>query len=141
MPYSLKKLLFSDPTTALIKRSMQAQLKRAEVISSNLANVETPKYQRVDIDFKTALRQASSGEKTIRLETTHPRHIRPVNSEEEKFEIRIDHTKSQRVDGNNVDLDKEMSNLAETQLMYEAAILMLQKKGALVRNVIDRSKI
>ncbi|NLH48760.1 MAG: flagellar basal body rod protein FlgB [Myxococcales bacterium] len=123
------KFLFGDPTLSFLKRSMDVQQFRTEVIAGNLANVDTPGYKSMDVDFARALEDARgmvSGE--LNLERTNVRHIGTSDSEfptEVKEEV---DKGSIRVDGNTVNQDEELQKLADSQMYYTASITAITKK-------------
>ncbi|MBT9258477.1 MAG: flagellar basal body rod protein FlgB [Clostridiales bacterium] len=77
---------------------------RQKLLAHNLANVDTPGYRRVDVDFAEAFEAALAG-KSI-----------PYHREAATF---------YKPDGNGVDVDSEMALLAETTLHYQSAAQML----------------
>ena len=57
------------PAISNLETSMRLRVARQGVLAANLANADTPRYKRVDLDFERALER-----KTTRLERTHPSH-------------------------------------------------------------------
>jgi len=88
-----------------------------QVLSKNIANIGTENYKREDVVFKDLLNQNSNEV----LGKTDSKHIslNGINSSDGPlFEIIKDPEESSISGINNVDIDKEMSELAETTLMY-----------------------
>jgi flagellar basal-body rod protein FlgB len=81
---------------------------RHAMLTGNLANVNTPGYKRKDCDFNIVL-DAESNQTEVRMKAM----------QERRQQMLSDRT-SIRVDGSNVDLEREVMSIAETQLRYEA---------------------
>lgn len=107
----------------LIEKALYASMIKNEVISNNIANVDTPNFKRSDVKFEEILKDAIDGKK-LKGYITNPRHIpiAPSSLDSIKPEIVQDNNTSMRLDGNNVDIDSEMSNLAKNQLYYYALV-------------------
>ena len=102
----------------LLKASADYSWKRNEVISSNIANVDTPNYKRQDVSFESVLSNAvakagsSSRSLTQTVRNIDYRHVSPT--------VYTDNSgMSYRIDGNNVDIDTEEVELASNQLYYQ----------------------
>ncbi len=129
---SLDIFLFGDSGFRRIEKSINLQGARAEVIASNLANVETPGYKARDLNFKEVLSQKAGAGPGLRIAATDTKHM---GNDIDASKINISPTENRgsiRVDGNTVDLDREMSKLANTQLLYEASLMALSKKLGLI---------
>ena len=103
----------------VLEKSLNAAWARNDVISQNLANVDTPEYKRKDIAFEEFLSD-SMGKVGLEGNLTDKRHI-PINnsSDVDKIEpalVEDNSDSSMRIDGNNVDIDSEMANLAKNQI-------------------------
>jgi flagellar basal-body rod protein FlgB len=89
-----------------------------KVISKNIANIGTENYMREDVVFKDMLEETSKGQ----LRATNGKHFGPGNSisgDGQNYRIIYDSEKDPFSGINNVDIDKEMTELAETTLMYK----------------------
>lgn len=96
-----------------LHRALDGSALRNTVLSNNIANVETPGYQRQDVHFHHYLQRA------LQLGTTHPRHL-PVHPETGVgYQLTTDRSRG-RNDGNNVDIDREMALLARNSTHYQA---------------------
>ncbi len=91
---------------------------RNQAISSNIANVNTPGFKREVIDFESMLKDFVENDKY------------GIDSDPSSigFKRSKDSTTSFRLDGNNVDLDQEMAQLAKNQIYYNATITQLNSK-------------
>jgi len=105
-------------TIDFMGRLLDVKSKRHELISNNLANVDTPGYKRYDIAFEELLK-SKLYRKSIPLTSTNDRHI---NSKKQLSDIKPkiyrENESSHRNDKNNVDIDKEMVEMVKNTLSY-----------------------
>ena len=97
---------------------------RHEIVSSNLANVDTPGYRTQDINFEQEMRRAD----VRQADDPVSPHVRSVKGLIE------------RPDGNNVSLDRETLALAQVQLEYRAGVELLRNEIHLVQSAINEGK-
>ena len=133
----INKLLFSNTAPKIMRKSLDLLSSRQNVISSNIGNLDTPGYTASEIDFQNQLREALGSKSQLQLQSTNENHFGPKTSNisnliAEPFEEE-DAAKS---NGNNVDVDKEMAKLAENQIVYNATIQLMLKRGSTVRAAI-----
>lgn len=81
-----------------------------KLTAQNAANIDTPGYRAVGIDFEAEMRAALSGP---------PSTVSP--------QVRLEDGLVSRPDGNNVSMDRESLNLAEAQLKYRTGIALLRQ--------------
>ncbi len=126
----------------LLEKSLNASWARNDVISQNLANVDTPKYKRKDIAFEELLND-SMGRAKLEGNLTDKRHIAINSSDIDKVEPAIvddNSDLSMRIDGNNVDIDREMANLAKNTIKYNALVQMINSNYSKIKNVIAEGR-
>ena len=100
---------------------MTAQQLRTDVISQNIANVDTPNYKRQDVEFTTYLKSALS--RSGGDSTSLTNRVNNINYNDVTMRTYTDNsTLSYRLDGNNVDLSTENVELASEQLNYNGLI-------------------
>lgn len=103
----------------VLDKAADAANTRNEIISNNIANVDTPHYKRKDVSFENYLEQALVGGDLL------DNRIAKVNTHLSDFGGMI-YTDSSvlayRLDGNNVDIDTENALLAENQIRYNALV-------------------
>lgn len=122
-----------DRTLEALSKTLDMRTERQVIISSNIANADTPGYQAQELDFEAALANALTLDGSP-VERTHPSHFASGGSlDDVEGEIRNQINNVVREDGNTVDRDAEMAALAENQLLYNAAADLLKKKMALLK--------
>lgn len=111
---------------------------RNRVLADNIANADTPGFKRSDVNFGNVLQAALGNQDPgqLELKRTSPRHLPGTGSLNGNFVI-LDQTTTIRNDGNNVDIDQEMTNLAENTLQYNALARSLTSHLAMLRQVIQ----
>lgn len=133
---------FAQAGIERMKLYMDFASKRQQVISSNIANIETPGYEAKDLKFEEIFRGELSQSK-VELQRSDTRHrgSKPVLlREEDEVRPRRTFTDSLGNDLNNVDLDREMSQLAENVLKFSAVAQMTRLKLGLVRSAIREGR-
>ena len=104
-----------------IGRGLNASWTKNEVISSNIANIDTPGYKRKEVTFGDLLNGELSNLSS--LNRTHPKHYPGKNVGSENAIITTDmSTTNMRTDENNVNIDEEMSELSKNQIYYNVLI-------------------
>lgn len=135
--------LFNN-TINVLGKSIDLRNKNQNLISSNIANVETPNYVPKSLAFEEELQGALKGGKKGTPAVTNARHI-PLKGSAARIDSvtgRVLETpaKTPGKDGNAVELEGEMSRMAENQIMYNAAVQMLGKKFDGLRTAIKEGK-
>ncbi|MCS6915109.1 MAG: flagellar basal body rod protein FlgB [Myxococcales bacterium] len=117
--------LFSG--TLRLEQSLDYHQDRHILLTSNIANVDTPGYRPVDLGLVPA---PPAGE--LRLVQTHARHIDPQDHPPliVPFE---DPSPSPGNDQNAVDLDRELVKIAANTIRYETASELVARRLALLR--------
>lgn len=87
-----------------------------KVISKNIANIGTENYKRQDVDFKSIL-----SENMGQMRATNPKHLRLNQNSKPEFEISKDNSLDNVSGINNVDIDREMSELAANSIQFRFA--------------------
>jgi flagellar basal-body rod protein FlgB len=103
----------------MITNALNGSSLRGELIANNIANVSTPDYKRQDVDFKSALNRelkAGSRGSGLRLETTSSSHL--SGSRSRNGRKITENSNSSRNDGNSVDIEVEMAEMAKNSIYY-----------------------
>jgi flagellar basal-body rod protein FlgB len=132
-----------DTTLARLERSLDVRLARHNVLSANVANVDTPGYTAKDVDFKAAMAAANTGAaasaETMTLASTDDSHmsVGGVGTTGRAPDMPLVDAagSAPSMDGNKVDLDRTMVALAENGLQYGASARAAGKKLAILRYV------
>jgi flagellar basal-body rod protein FlgB len=109
--------LLNTPQLQSVSRFLDVLAFRNQLITSNVANIDTPGYRTLDINFRQELQRAenenSRGEEGLGRASVSPviQHVRGL---------------MERPDGNNVSLDRESLLLADVQLRYNMAVQLLR---------------
>lgn len=124
-----------DNTTSALSTALNMRLLKHNVISSNIANAETPNYHAKKLDFEEALSRALDIDGLRGMNTSHGDHFHVGGGSVGKIKPDIYENSEGAInnDGNTVDLEREMSSLAENTIMYKAALQLINKKLAALR--------
>ncbi|WP_028585471.1 flagellar basal body rod protein FlgB [Desulfogranum mediterraneum] len=127
-----------DTTMQLLQKVLDLRAKNQQVISSNIANAETPGYAAKSLQFEDALKGAMA-DGNLKPVATHPQHIPLAPSHLSQVEGTLSETVDRTGigDENSVSVDQEMVKLSENQILYEAAVTMLNKKMSLLKYTIN----
>jgi len=126
----LEKLL-STRTFLIAEGALDGLAARHAAISDNIANVNTPGYKRKVVPFEAALARVVQ-EKVPECGAAPCPPIRPFVPP-----IVRDTRTMARADGNNVDIEREMAQLAENTLRYETLIQYVSGFFSGLKNVIN----
>jgi flagellar basal-body rod protein FlgB len=110
----------SIPVLSIVESYLKLATSREQLISANMANVDTPGYHTRDIDFQRELSRAISAPQMQTADGSGTVQLLPV--------LRQVPGLMERPDGNNVNLDREGLLMAETQLQYELGIQLVKNK-------------
>ena len=110
--------IWASKTFSYLSNGLDASALRQRVHANNLSNVNTPHFKRSSVQFEEVLKSTMVGKKS--LAATSPGHITRNGGEIPGARIVRDTSTSMRTDGNNIDVDKEMAELAVNQLYYNA---------------------
>lgn len=119
----VQSALMNHTALPVLGKSLDAGTLRNKAIASNLANVTTPGYQRIEVAFEETLKQALKNKETpppgdfpVKPDLTH---VEPVAFRSQ------DATRPGEL--NNVDIDMEMTKLAENQIAFSMAVRFVQE--------------
>lgn len=107
----------SEKSTELLNKMVDFTALKQKVIANNIANVNTPGYQRLDVSFDKNLKDVMKNEEPI-----NEIKLEVVNTDNESLNV------ASRNDGNTVDIDKEVSELMQNYLMYNIYLELMAKK-------------
>ena len=96
-----------DTTQLSLEAAMRGSSLRQTLLTDNLANVNTPGYQRKDVDFHATLQDALASGQPL---------------DQVSFTPTVDSSRTVRADGSGIDADQESADLAENALEYQALV-------------------
>jgi flagellar basal-body rod protein FlgB len=123
-----------DNTMQTVKFALDGLAKKQEMIGHNLSNADTPGYRAQNVNFEGALNRALQGEASIKLAVTNSQHMAATSSPDQ-IQVSNRLGGSSRADGNNVDIDVEMTQMSETVMKYMTLSQLISKKFLLLRNI------
>ena len=113
-----------DTTQLALQGVIAGATQRHQALAANLANAETPGYQRVDVDFHSALQGAMAGD------DPH------TGVERAAFSPERDAAAVSRADGNGVDADAESAKIAANALEQQAAVQVAHTRIAILKSAM-----
>jgi flagellar basal-body rod protein FlgB len=146
------------------RQALTGLSRREEAIASNIANIDTPGYQRKVVTFEDALKaelapsggsgapgtagasgagggSGASGTGSLPLTRTDPRHMTGTQTsalnDSSIGGVQAQDVIASKNDSNNVDIDQEMTDLVDTQLRYQALSQTLGTRLQTLRTVIN----
>ncbi len=108
------------------EQALKVRALRNRVLSSNIANADTPNYKARDIDFRDAL--SSARQESISLERTSELHKQAWGTTRDGMAMMYRIPTQSTLDGNTVEMDVEQAAFAENALQYRASLAFLDGK-------------
>ncbi len=137
--------IFSSEIYQILEKSLNAASQQHKLISNNIANVDTPGYKTSEVVFQSKLQEIlnNKDKNYFPLKITHPKHIPllpdiNINNIEPETITRAETTS--RNDGNNVDIDMEMSKLAENTAYYSTLAQLMSLKLTMLKDAISEGR-
>ena len=113
-----------DVTQIALERALAGSAQRQQLLANNLANADTPGFKRTDLNFHATLAGAlANGASASQIESV-------------AFSPQTDTTSSMQPDGNNVDVDTEMSRLSQNALDYESLVTVANARLKMLSTAI-----
>lgn len=125
-----------DSTIGGISAALNLRLANQTVISSNIANADTPQYKAKKLEFEGALREALAVDDRMAMDADHPQHFRKSEPSAVVADLYDNPNGVVNLDGNSVDRNAEQVDLAENQIHYDSGTEMLKRKLALLKYAI-----
>lgn len=118
----------------LLKKGLDGLWLRQQATMENIANYSTPGYKSKFVDFESFLKS--------NLENTDNKNTSQINEQINTSNVAIEENDnlSMRLDGNNVDLEKENLQLAQTQLQYMYTVSEINSYFSKLKSVISEGK-
>ena len=131
-----------DKTLQALAAAIKFREMRHELITSNLANAETPDYKAKVLDFEQALANAVDSDNRHSMNSTNEKHFVVGGGGLSSLSPQIydDPNGDPGLDGNTVDPEKEIVKMNDNEIMYEAAVQLLNKKIAMKKYILGTEK-
>ena len=108
--------IFDEKAHVFLKKMLDISIQRQNIISHNIANVNTPGFKRSDLDFNAQLREVLNDNGDIdKLKEFQGNIVKP------------DITPVRR-DGNNVDLNKELGIVAQNSILFKVYVQAMKSR-------------
>jgi flagellar basal-body rod protein FlgB len=117
--------LIDSDQLKMLNKYLDLSVYRQGLVSSNIANIDTPGYHTKDIDFRAELKRTLSG-------TDAPSPFGPSVKEVPDL--------TERPDGNNVSMDREAMLLSETQLQFKLGVQLMKNQFKDISMAINDGK-
>ena len=133
---------FFDGTINLLQKSLNVRSVQHQVLSSNVANADTPNYKAFEVAVDEELRKLGTGKPRIQLTRTQSSHLPVGRAEADRVTLKNSPAPalSLRADGNTVDLDRSMGELSENTIKYKTSAQLIATKFKSLKNVIQGGK-
>jgi flagellar basal-body rod protein FlgB len=119
-------LLIESRSSEMIGRYLDLATAEIKLTAGNMANIDTPGYRAVGMDFEAEMREAFDGQDQGRA----PRSPK----------VRTVDGLIARPDGNDVSMDREGLNLAEAQLKFRIGVALMHAEGQTMMDAIHADK-
>jgi flagellar basal-body rod protein FlgB len=119
-----------DRSTNLLEKMLDVSSVKHKVIANNIANINTPGYKKMDVSFADQLEKTMKNDNRGDFKAVQPKVV-----------VSKDEGGTVRSDGNNVDIDKEVTHLVKNTLSYNIYTQLLAKKIDSVRSAIENSRV
>lgn len=129
----------------VMKAALDFRAARQDMISSNIANADTPFYRPRDIDFAQTLAQKEAEafhtkNDTLTMARTNSAHMEIVPQHDvSKPSTFFRDGHMARNDGNSVDLDVESTEMTKNQMMFKGITAAIRKEALIFKSVLDAS--
>ncbi|KKE78366.1 flagellar basal body rod protein FlgB [Oceanobacillus caeni] len=121
-------------TIRTLENSLDYASTKNRVISNNIANVDTPNYKAKDVVFKNILDDAIQS--NLEAKKTNDKHLSFHSESNSTYRVITKNNTIYNHNGNNVDIDKQMSDLAKNQIYYNSLVDRMNGKFNSLRTVI-----
>jgi flagellar basal-body rod protein FlgB len=110
-----------DTTQLSLEAALRGASLRQTLLTDNLANVNTPGYQRKDVDFHATLQQALADGQPL---------------DGVSFSPTVDASRTVRADGSGIDANQESADLAENSLEYQALVQVASARNTILQTAM-----
>lgn len=123
--------MFSSSVFSTLEKSLNGTALKQRVITNNIANSSTPNYKARQVTFQNEFQAQLKSYKS------DARHIGfQGETSDGSFSVQTDQRSSMGTNGNNVDVDKEMAELAKNQILNQALVQRINGKFNSLKMVV-----
>jgi flagellar basal-body rod protein FlgB len=133
----MDRIFFEDNGMRFLERSLDLSAHRQVLISGNLANVDTPGYRTIDLNFEQELKNATDAQAP--LATSNPAHVSLAGTAAQASAEQVEGLPL-RNDLNNVNIDREMAQLSTNALKFSLASQLLAGKFRTLKSAITEGR-
>lgn len=131
--------MHASSVTELLFQQLNFRGERQKVISANIANIDTPEYKTKNLKFKDELQKTEEAN-NLQLAQTHSHHMSlSLDTRKSNFDVYEVKGLVEQNDGNNVNLDAQMSEMSKNNVMFTAVQNSIKKDSAWFKTMIDAS--
>ncbi len=121
----------------IMSKSLDAYWLRNDTISHNIANIDTPNYKRQEVKFEEILKEQLQDTKDV------AEGRKPESSLKSYDDLRLEIYEQEpdmkyRLDGNNVDIDNEMAEVAKNSMRYNVVTSQINKQFSAMRIAMNK---
>ncbi|ANU15916.1 flagellar basal body rod protein FlgB [Planococcus maritimus] len=117
-----------------MEQALSTSTLKQRVHADNIANVDTANYKSKQVNFQQVMEQASASR--MQSYRTNAQHME-FQSGRGASPVTVNHNTTMTPNGNNVDMDFEMAELAKNQLWYNAVTERINGKFSSLSSVIN----
>jgi flagellar basal-body rod protein FlgB len=114
----------TNNTIDLLQAGIRAEGLRQKAIASNIANMETPDYRRIDIRFGELLADAMNSSSAVNVREIEPEVYQPQNT-------------IVKSNGNDVNLELELGDMIKNSFSHEAYVKLLHQKFTQIQEAVN----
>lgn len=117
-----------DGAVNMLHKALNISSERHRVLAGNIANVDTIGYSPKDVDFKKTFENALESPQNFNLTKTHQKHSQVGAADNRSFTVEYSDQSKE-----TVDIDQEMTHLAENNLQFRTNLEMMLRKMSTIR--------
>ncbi len=127
-----------DQNISNLEASMNIRSRIQDAISSNIANVNTPGYKCKNINFQEEFEKVVQQKKPMDMDATNEKHFKIHYEKNDGYQVEQKDCDNYILgnDKNNVDMDKEMSEMSKNNLYFTVESQILVKNMKILKDVI-----
>ena len=122
-----------------LENGLEASWLRNETILNNIANNDTPDYSASGVEFETLYKEALEKEDGFQFKQTRATHM-PIGGSSDGSDVKgivsMKSSTNYRMDGNNVDIDQEMTDYAKNVIYYNTLLRKINGQFNQLRTAI-----